>query len=237
MAVHDWFGYVPDAPVQIIPFPAYQKASGGGYYSAGAPDGSKPGTYELGTYEPQTISRVGQQSTAFHETYPGHHLQFSVALFGKGVHPVLRYLYVAGMAEGWGLYTETLADEMKLYSAESDRMGMLSNQALRAARLVVDPGMHMLGWTRAQAIDYMLANTAENRAQVESEVDRYLATPGQATAYMLGSLEIARLRHEAESALGARFDIKGFHDVVLADRAVSLPMLQKAVERWVASSP
>ncbi len=235
VAVHDWFGFVPDAAVSVIPFPAYQKASGGGFYSAGSPDGSKPGTYELGTYEPQTISRVGQQSTAFHETYPGHHLQFSVALFGKRVHPVLRYIYVAGMAEGWGLYSETLADEMGLYSSEADRMGMLSNQALRAARLVVDPGMHVHGWTRTQAIDYMLANTAENRASIESEVDRYLAAPGQATAYMTGSLEIQRLRHEAESTLGAKFDIKGFHDTILADGAVSLPMLRTAVERWVSA--
>ncbi len=233
VAVHDWFGYVPDATVSVIPFPAYQKASGGGYYSAGSSDGSKPGTYELGTYMPATISRVGQQSTAFHETYPGHHLQFSVALMGKGVHPILRYIYVAGMAEGWGLYAETLADEMKLYSSEVDRMGMLSNQALRAARLVVDPGMHVLGWTRQQGIDYMLANTAENRASIESEIDRYLATPGQATAYMLGSLEIQRLRHEAETTLGPTFDIKGFHDTVLAGGAVSLPMLQTAVKRWV----
>lgn len=234
-AVHDWFGFVPDTKLVVQPFPAYQKASGGGYYSAGSLDGSRPGTYELGTYMPETISKVGLEATAFHESYPGHHLQMSVALQGGNVHPVLRYVYVAAMAEGWGLYTELLADEMGLYSEEKDRLGMLSNQALRAARLVVDPGMHVLGWTREQAIDYMLANTAESRNAVESEVDRYLATPGQATAYLIGSLEIQRLRADARERLDDRFDIKGFHDTVLADGAVTLPMLAEAVDRWVAA--
>jgi uncharacterized protein (DUF885 family) len=230
--VHDWFGFVPDAEVVVRPFPAYQQASGGGFYSSGSVDGSRPGTYELGTYRPETIPKAGLEATAFHETYPGHHLQMSVALFGKGVHPVLRFLYVASMAEGWGLYSELLADEMDLYSSDLDRLGMLSNQALRAARLVVDPGMHVLGWTREQAIGYMMDNTAESLAAVESEVDRYLATPAQATAYMTGSLEILRLRAEAEGRLGDRFDVRGFHDVILADGAVTLPMLRRAVERW-----
>jgi uncharacterized protein (DUF885 family) len=236
VAVHDWFGFVPEAKVVIKPFPAYQHASGGGFYSSGSLDGTRPGTYELGTYRPETISKAGMESTAFHETYPGHHLQMSVALYGKGVHPVLRYIYVSGMAEGWGLYSELLADEMGLYSSGMDRLGMLSNQALRAARLVVDPGMHMLGWTREQAIQYMLDHTAESRGSIESEVDRYLATPGQATAYMTGSLEIQRLRRDAETRLGQRFDIKGFHDTILRDGAVSLPMLQRAVDRWIAGT-
>ena len=235
VAVHDWFSFVPDAQVVIKPFPAYQHASGGGFYSSGSQDGTRPGTYELGTYMPETISRAGMESTAFHETYPGHHLQMSVALYGKGVHPVLRYVYVAAMAEGWGLYSELLADEMGLYSGDVDRLGMLSNQALRAARLVVDPGMHVLGWTREQAVRYMLDNTAESRGSVESEVDRYIAVPGQATAYMTGSLEIQRLRKSAEDRLGDRFDVKAFHDLVLGDGAVSLPMLRDKVERWVTA--
>jgi uncharacterized protein (DUF885 family) len=231
--VRDWFGVVPAAKLEVKPFPAYQKASGGGFYSAGSADGIRPGTYELGTYQPATISRVGMEATAFHESYPGHHLQMSVALFGKGVHPVLRYIYVASMAEGWGLYSERLADEMGLYSSDVDRLGMLSGQAFRAARLVVDSGLHVMGWTREQAITYMLEHSVEARAFVETEVDRYLAVPGQATAYMMGSLEIQKLRRDAERQLGARFDIKSFHDVVLRDGAVTLPMLQKAVARWV----
>lgn len=231
--VRDYFGFVPDAKLVVKPFPAYQKASGGGFYAAGSLDGTRPGTYELGTYQPETISKVGMESTAFHESYPGHHLQMSVALFGKSVHPVLRYIYVSSTAEGWGLYSERLADEMGLYSSDVDRLGMLSGQAFRAARLVVDSGLHVMGWTREQAITYMVEHSAESRAYIETEIDRYLAVPGQATAYMTGSIEIQRLRRDAESQLGARFDIKAFHDVVLRDGAVTLPMLQAAVARWV----
>lgn len=232
--VRDWFGFVPDAKLIVKPFPAYQKASGGGFYAAGSQDGSRPGTYELGTYQPQNISRVGMEATAFHESYPGHHLQMSVALFGKGVHPVLRYMYVSSMAEGWGLYSERLADEMKLYSSEVDRLGMLSAQAFRAARMVVDTGLHTMGWTRDRAITYMLEHTVEARPYIASEIDRYLAVPGQAPSYMVGRVEIQKLRDDAERELGSRFDIKGFHDVVLRDGAVTLPMLRAAVARWVA---
>jgi hypothetical protein len=146
---------------------------------------------------------------------------------------VLRYIYVASMAEGWGLYSERLADEMGLYSSDVDRLGMLSGQAFRAARLVVDPGLHVMGWTREQAITYMVEHSVEARAYIETEIDRYLAVPGQATAYMTGSLEIQTLRRDAERQLGTRFDIKSFHDVVLRDGAVTLPMLQKALARWV----
>jgi uncharacterized protein (DUF885 family) len=231
--IRDWVGFVPDAKLVVKPFPAYQKASGGGFYASGSADGTRPATYELGTYQPETISRAGMEATAFHESYPGHHLQMSVALFGDGVHPVLRYIYVPSMAEGWGLYSERLADEMGLYSSDVDRLGMLSGQAFRAARLVVDSGLHVLGWTREEAIAYMLEHTAESRAYIETEVDRYLAVPGQATAYMTGSLEIQRLRRDAERQLGARFDVKSFHDAVLRDGAVTLPMLQEAVARWV----
>ena len=231
--VRDWFGFVPDAKLIVKPFPAYQKASGGGFYASGSQDGTRPGTYELGTYKPETISKVGMEATAFHESYPGHHLQMSVALFGKGVHPVLRYIYVSSMAEGWGLYAERLADEMKLYSSEVDRLGMLSGQAFRAARLVVDTGLHTMGWTRDQAITYMFDHSAESRAYIATEIDRYLAVPGQATSYMIGRLEIQKLRSDAQRKLGARFDIKGFHDVVLRDGAVTLPMLRMAVARWV----
>jgi uncharacterized protein (DUF885 family) len=231
--VLDWFGFVPDAKLIVKPFPAYQKASGGGFYASGSQDGTRPGTYELGTYQPETISKVGMEATAFHESYPGHHLQMSVALFGKGVHPVLRYIYVSSMAEGWGLYSERLADEMKLYSSEVDRLGMLSGQAFRAARLVVDTGLHTMGWTRDRAITYMLDHTAESRAYIATEIDRYLAVPGQATSYMIGRLEIQKLRSDAQRQLGPRFDIKGFHDVILRDGAVTLPMLRVAVARWI----
>ena len=234
IAVHDWFGNVPDSKVVIIPSPAYEKDSGSGFYSAGAADGSRPATIQVGTYNPTAISKAGMESLIFHEGYPGHHLQGSVALTNNSLHPIQRFMYVSGMAEGWALYSERLADEMGLYSGPVTRMGMLSDQALRAARLVVDPGIHVLGWTRQDAIDYLLENTTQNADAAAAEIDRYAAVPGQATSYMLGSLEIFRLRKKAETALGDRFDIRAFHDRLLANGGVTLPMLEQAIDAWIA---
>jgi len=232
-AVPQWFGNVPDAELVVIPSPAYEKDSGGGFYSAGAADGSRPGTYQVGTYNPQGISKAGPEATAFHESYPGHHLQVSLALANQSLHPILRYIGVSGSVEGWALYTERLADEMGLYSSDIARLGMLSNEAYRAARLVVDPGMHVMGWSRDDAIQYMLDHTAEGIDSLTSEVDRYAAVPGQATSYLLGSLEIQRLRKKTERALGEAFDIRDFHDRILANGGVTLPMLGTTIDAWI----
>jgi len=216
-----------------VPSPAYEKDSGGGFYSAGSADGTRPGTYQVGTYNPTSISMAGTESTAFHESWPGHHLQVSIALRNESLHPVQRYMFISGSVEGWALYTERLVDEMGLYSSELARLGMLSNEAYRAARLVVDPGIHVLGWTRDEAIEYMMDNTAEGYDSVSSEVDRYAAVPGQATSYLVGSLEIQRIRSNAETILGDRFDIKQFHDRLLADGGVTLPMLATSIDNWM----
>jgi uncharacterized protein (DUF885 family) len=232
-AVGDWFGKVPDDEMIIVPSPPYDKDSGGGFYSAGSADGKRPAIYQLGTYNPQGISQAGQEATAFHESYPGHHLQGTVATANKSLHSILHFMYVSGTAEGWALYTERLADEMGLYSDEVARLGMLSNEAYRAARLVVDPGIHVMGWTRDEAIEYMLQHTAESRIGLESEIDRYTAVPGQATSYMLGSLEIQRLRKNAEESLGEDFDIREFHDRMLINGSVTLPMLAAEADRWI----
>lgn len=232
-AVPQWFGHVPDAELVVVPTPAYEKDSGGGFYSAGSADGSRPGRYQVGTHNPTAISRAGTEATAFHESWPGHHLQVSIALLNEDLPPILRYMFVSGSVEGWGLYAETLADEMGLYSSELSRLGMYSNEAYRAARLVVDPGIHVLGWTREEAIDYMLAHTAEGRDSIASEIDRYAAVPGQATSYLVGSLEIQRLRRAAEDALGEDFDIREFHDRVLANGGITLPMLATRIDAWV----
>jgi uncharacterized protein (DUF885 family) len=228
-----WFGYVPDVGLEVVATPAYEKDSGGGFYAAGSADGSRPGTYQVGTYNPTGISRAGTESTAFHESYPGHHLQVTIALLNESLPSILRYMYVSGSAEGWALYSERLADEMGLYSSELARLGMLSNEAYRAARLVVDPGIHVLGWTREEAIEYMMENTAEGYDAVSGEIDRYAAVPGQATSYLLGSLEIQRLRRNAETLLGDRFDIREFHDRILADGSVALPMFQTSIDAWI----
>ena len=236
VAMPDWFGFVPRAEVALKPYPDYMAVTGGGFYSAGAADGSTPGTYEFGTHEPRDLSRGGGfEATTFHETYPGHHMQVYVALEGAGVHPVLKYFFSSGLGEGWALYTERLADEAGLYTADVDRLGMLSNEAFRAARLVVDPGMHALGWSRQEAVDYMLANTASSTGEVESEVSRYIAVPGQATAYLTGSLVIQDLRRKAQDALGDRFDIRAFHDRVIEDGTITLTMLRARIDAWIAS--
>jgi len=230
-----WFGTLPRADVVIEPYPEFQEASApGGEYFNPSEDGSRPGTYRINTYRPETRSRVGLESTAFHETIPGHHLQGAIAQEQQGSHAIARFLFNSGYAEGWGLYSERLADEMGLFSSDMDRMGLLSNEALRAARLVVDPGMHALGWSREQAVEYMLQHTAESRDAVETEVDRYINWPGQATAYMVGNLEIRRLRAMAERELGPRFDVREFHDVVLGAGSVPLTLLGHNVESWIA---
>ena len=234
--VVNWFGSVPDAPLIIRPSPAYEQDSGGGFYSGGSVDGGQPSIYQVGTYNPHEISKAGVEATAFHESYPGHHLQHSVAKANHDVHPILHFMYVSGMAEGWALYTEKLADEMGIYSSELDRLGMLSNEAYRAARLVIDPGLHVMGWSRDEAIEYMLEHTATGPVGAASEIDRYIAVPGQATSYLLGSMEIQRLRRKAEESLGDDFDIKVFHDKVIENGSVSLPMLKASIDAWVLES-
>src|SRR5882757_1380168 len=228
------FGLWPKADVIIQPYPAFREKNGPNEYNSPAEDGSRPGIFLINAYQPEKHSRVEDESTAFHETIPGHHLQGAIALERKEIHPIGRYLGNSGYQEGWALYAERLADEMKLFSADLDRLGMLSSQALRATRLVVDSGIHTLGWTRQQAIDFMLAHTAEDPADVASEVDRYIIYPGQATAYMLGKLEISKARAEAEQAMGQRFDIKQFHDRVLEDGAIPVSFLHEKNKAWAA---
>jgi uncharacterized protein (DUF885 family) len=232
--IHDWFGLLPKADVVIQRYPKFREKNGPNEYNPPAEDGSRPAVFFINAYEAEKKSRVEAESTAFHETIPGHHLQGAIALERKDIHPIGRYLGNAGYQEGWALYAERLADEMTLFSADLDRLGMLSSQALRATRLVVDSGIHTLGWTRQQAIDYMLAHTAEDRADVVSEVDRYIIYPGQATAYMLGKLEITRAREEAQQAMGQRFDIKQFHDRVLEDGAIPVSFLHEKIKAWAA---
>lgn len=231
-----WFGVLPKAKVTIEPVPSFRETSAVGEYASAAEDGSRPGTFFISTYHPEQRSRAGPQAVAFHETIPGHHLQITIAREQQGEnHQLMRYLGNSGFSEGWGLYAERLADEMGLYSSDLDRMGMLSEQAWRAARLVIDPGLHTKGWTREQAIDYLASHTTVIQGEAASEIDRYITWPGQATSYMLGMLEIRRLRTQAESTLGPRFDIRAFHDQVLQDGAVPLPLLQTRINRWVAA--
>ena len=232
-----WFGVVPQEACVVEPVPETEEAGmAAAYYLVGAIDGSRKGTYFLNTSKPEERHRYAAEDVAFHEAVPGHHFQLTIALEDTELVPARRVLFDTASAEGWGLYSERLADEMGLYTDELSRMGLFSADAWRAGRLVVDTGLHAMGWTRAQAVDWLVAHTPMPRIEMESEVDRYISYPGQALAYMTGRLEIVRLRREAADRLGDRFDLRAFHDVVLKAGSLPLPALANTVARWVARS-
>jgi len=203
------------------------------YYLPGAIDGSRAGTYFLNTSKPEERHRYVAEDIAFHEAVPGHHFQLTIAMESKNLPPARRVLYDTACAEGWGLYSERLADEMGLYSDDLARMGLFAADSWRASRLVVDTGLHALGWTRQQAVDWMVEHTPLPQMEIASEVDRYISYPGQALAYMVGRRELVRLRIMAAAALGAKFDLRQFHDLVLRTGILPLPALARTVERWV----
>jgi uncharacterized protein (DUF885 family) len=234
--VDDWFGARPETPCQVVPVPAsLAPAMPPAYYMQPPPDRSREGTYFLNTYKPEERDRFQFEATHFHEAIPGHHFDRSLASELDGIPMFRRFSQVYAHTEGWGLYAERLADEMGLYSSDVDRLGMLTADAWRSGRLVVDTGLHALGWSREQAIDWLLEWTPIGRLTVEQEVDRYIGMPGQALSYKLGQLEIMRLRAEAERRLGPAFDIKGYHDVLLVSGAMTLPMLAEVVAGWIDS--
>ncbi|HEY4606467.1 MAG TPA: DUF885 domain-containing protein [Acidimicrobiia bacterium] len=236
-AVDDWFGARPETPCQVVPVPAAMApAMPPAYYMQPPPDRSREGTYFLNTYKPEERDRFEYESIHFHEAIPGHHFDRSLASELDGIPMFRRYTQVYAHTEGWGLYAERLADEMGLYSSDVDRLGMLSADGWRAGRLVVDTGIHALGWTRDQAINWLLKWTPIGRLTVEQEVDRYIGMPGQALSYKMGQLEIMRLRSEAERRLGPGFDIKGFHDTLLTSGAMTLPLLADVVESWIENA-
>lgn len=227
-------GRLPRTPVEVRRLGAFEeKDAPAAYYFPPAVDGSRPGIYYVNTYDPRSRPRFTAEVLAFHEAIPGHHVQIALAQELEGVPEFRKHAGTTAFVEGWALYSERLADELGLYSDDLQRLGMLSFQAWRAARLVTDAGMHALGWSRQRAIDYMLATTALTPLDAANEIDRYIVWPGQALAYMTGQMEIRRLRREAEAALGPRFDVRGFHDVVLGAGAVTLPLLRSRVEAWV----
>ncbi|MCG8557509.1 MAG: DUF885 domain-containing protein [Proteobacteria bacterium] len=234
-ALPRYFGLLPKTPCEVRPVPAYEAPySTIAYYQPPHLDGSKPGEYFINTYKPEVRPRFEMQVLAYHEAVPGHHLQIALGQELGQLPAFRRLLGSTAFVEGWALYTERLADEMGLYSGDLDRMGQLSYAAWRASRLVVDTGLHAMGWTRARAERYMYEHTALTESNISNEVDRYLAWPGQALAYKVGELEIMALRKQARRSLGGRFDIKAFHDVVLGGGAVSLGVLRSQVERWIA---
>jgi uncharacterized protein (DUF885 family) len=205
------------------------------HYRPPAGDGSRPGAHCVLTIHPEERFKYEYEALAFHESSPGHHLQIATAQTLKQLPTFRRFLdaEVCAFIEGWGLYAERLADEMGLYTSDLQRLGMLSFDALRACRLVVDTGMHHLGWTRPQAMEFMWENTATTKENVSNEINRYIAWPAQALAYMIGRREIRRLRDLAQRRLGPGFDIRAFHRTVLGNGAVPLRVLEQVVTRWL----
>jgi uncharacterized protein (DUF885 family) len=228
-AMGAWFGILPRASCDVE-----ETQSGAiAFYFPPAKDGSRPGVFFMNTSDPTGWGRYQIEATSYHEGIPGHHLQLAISTELTSVPEFRKRAFIAAYGEGWGLYSERLADEMGLYSTALDRMGMLEADSMRACRLVVDTGMHALGWSRQKAIDYMTENSPMRVSQIVPEIDRYAVTPGQALAYMIGRLEIQRMRREAEEALGEQFAIKGFHDAVLGSGLMPLPVLDRVIRDWV----
>ena len=228
----DWFGRLPKSDC----FVQETKSGPVAFYFPPADDGSREGTFFMNTEDPTSWGTFEIEATAFHEGIPGHHLQIAIAHeFGDAIPAFQRHAFISAYGEGWGLYTERLADEMGLYTSELDRIGMLQADSMRACRLVVDTGMHALGWSRQQGIDYVASNSPMTMHSIVEEIDRYLSYPGQAVSYMVGRIEIQRMRAEAEARRGDRFDIKGFHDAVLGSGSVTLPTLDRIVKEWSTS--
>ncbi|MFJ9443734.1 DUF885 domain-containing protein [Kitasatospora sp. NPDC101235] len=231
----DWFRPYPIADCvtrEIDPIGA--ETAPLAYYQPPGP-GGLPGTHWINTLRPETRFSYEYEAVAFHESIPGHHLQLAVA---QTLHHLPRFRQnpsgqLTAHVEGWGLYTERLADEMGLYGSELSRFGMLSLDAVRAVRLVVDTGMHHYGWSRERAIAFMRANTATPEANVRNEIDRYIAWPGQATAYLIGRQEIVRHRERAQAALGARFDVREFHHQLIGHGSLPLGVLEELVTDWI----
>lgn len=231
-AVPDWFNLIPRAACEVMPMGAHEEEhSTIAYYRDPAADGSRPGRYHVNRSHPETRPRYEAEALAFHESVPGHHLQVALAQERAELPAFRRHSVSTAYVEGWGLYAERLADEMGLYSGDLDRIGIASFDAWRAARLVVDTGMHALGWPRSRAIAFMTEHTALGTNNIANEVDRYIAWPGQALAYKIGQLELLRLREEARERRGSGFEIRQFHDAVLAPAPLPLAVLRQVVER------
>ena len=229
-----WFATVPDVACTVAAVPEAEEAGmGSAYYMPGAVDGSRPGTYYLNTSQPENRHRYVAEDIAFHEAVPGHHFQLTIAMESSNLAPARQVLGDTACAEGWGLYSERLADEMGLYTDDLARMGLFAADSWRASRLVVDTGLHAMGWSRRRAVNWMADHTPLPRLEVETEIDRYISFPGQALAYMVGRREIVRLRAEATQRLGQHFDLREFHDLVLRAGILPLPALGRTVERWI----
>ena len=224
-AMPEWFEVLPQAPCGVQATMTGAKA----FYFPPSGDGSRGGTFFVNVADPTSWGTFELEAMAFHEGIPGHHLQIAIASELEDVPEFRKHIHNSAYAEGWGLYTERLSDEMGLYSGAVDRMGMFSADSMRACRLVVDTGLHALGWSREQAVEYMVSNSPLAEGVVRPEIDRYIVSPGQATSYMVGRLEIQRMRAEAEQRQGSGFAVRQFHSAVLDSGSLPLGVLDDVV--------
>ena len=233
----DYFGRLPKAALEVRRVEAFREQAGGAqHYSAGTPDGSRPGVFYSHMSDMSTLPIFQLEDVAYHEGSPGHHMQISIQQELEDV-PKFRTQYrTTAYTEGWGLYSEWLAKEMGGFDDPYSDFGRLGGEIWRAIRLVVDTGIHSKRWTEEEAVQYFLANSPQAEGAVRSEIKRYIATPGQATAYKIGMLKIQEVRRNAEQALGEAFDIREFHDIVLGAGALPLPLLEARVNRWISDS-
>jgi uncharacterized protein (DUF885 family) len=231
-----YFGLLPKADLVVRRVEPFREQAGAAqHYYPGTPDGSRPGVYYAHLLDMKAMPKHELEVIAYHEGLPGHHMQIAIAQELTSVPTFRRQAGFGAYSEGWGLYSEWLAREMPgTYQDPYSRFGRLGSEIWRAIRLVVDTGLHAKGWSEEQAVQYFLNNSATTDAQARSEIRRYLVAPGQATSYKIGMLRIQELRRKAESALGSRFDIRGFHDTVLGGGALPLTLLEKRVDRWIA---
>ena len=231
-----WFGTLPKAPLVVKRVEAFrEKSAGKAFYQRPAPDGSRPGTYYANLYKMADMPLTEVEALFYHEGVPGHHLQLAIQTELKDVPAFRQFGGVTAYSEGWGLYSEKLAKDMGLYTDPARDFGRLQLELHRAIRLVVDSGLHHKRWTREQAIKYVEDNSADAPGGIVKAIERYIIYPGQATAYMVGRLKISELRDKAQKALGAKYDVRGFHDVVLKSGPVPLDVLEEQVDAWIVS--
>ena len=220
---------------QVVPTEAFREAqASSAEYSTGSPDGSRPGRVYVNTYEATTRKTLSQESTAYHEGVPGHHMQLSIQQELGDLPPFRQQGGETAFIEGWALYSERLGKEVGFYQDPYSDYGRLNDEMLRAIRLVVDTGLHSKRWTREQVVQYFREHSAIDEVEIQSETDRYIVWPGQALAYKIGQLKILELRERAQKELGPKFDIRAFHDEVLSAGSLPMGLLEERIERWIA---
>jgi uncharacterized protein (DUF885 family) len=231
------FNRLPKTPIEVKAIPTYAAPSSTtAYYEPGSSLTNRPGVYRVNTYDLASRPKWEMQPLSLHEAVPGHHMQISIADELKDIPELRKHTQMTAYVEGWALYAESLGTEIGFYTTPADKMGQLSYEMWRAIRLVVDVGIHSKGWTREQAIDFFTKNSPKSKHDIEVEVDRYIADPGQALAYKIGELKIKELREYGKQQLGEKFDLKAFHDKLLSYGAMPMSLLEREMKQWILAT-